>query len=83
MIIQESKSRSYRLLAFLVGILNPFPRRLKMVRGGVYILDIRGRRKSRKIEQQELARRRKQKEEKEQCFTISAKGSVEMFGRSE
>ena len=83
MIIQETGTKSWKILCIVLAVFNPFPRRIKIVKDGKYVLDIIGRRKSKRVEQQELARRREQKEDERQCFTISAKGLVEMSGKSE
>lgn len=83
MIIRETGSKSYKLLTILVSIWNPFPRRIKVVKGDRYILDTWGRMKSRRITQKELARRRANGEEERQCFTISARGSVVLTGKTD
>lgn len=67
----------------IFSVFNPFPRRIKVVKDGKYILDIRGRWLSNKIQKQELARRKLAGEEERQCFKISSKGSVEMSGSTE
>ena len=69
---------------FLIfSIWNPFPRRMKIMKDGKYVLDIRGRWLSNKIQKQELARRKLAGEEERQCFKIYSKGSVEMSGSTE
>lgn len=67
-------------IVLLASIWNPFPRRVKVMRDGKYVLDIWGRVYSRKIQKSELARRKLAGEEERQCFKISSKGSVEMYG---
>ena len=69
-----------KIICVIFSIFNPFPRRLKIMKNGKYVRDIRGRMISNKIQKQELARRKVAGEEERQCFKISSKGSVEMFG---
>jgi len=84
MTLYEPKKTFWRILyLILIGLLriwNPCPRRLKAVRDGNYVLDIRGRRLSNKIQKRELVRRKLAGEEERQCFRISQKGSVVMSG---
>jgi len=70
-------------IVFILSIWNPFPQRVKIMTEGRYVLDIRGRIISNKIQKSELARRKLAGEEERQCFKISPKGSVEMFGSTE
>jgi hypothetical protein len=72
-----------KIICALFSIFNPFPRRFKIMRNGKYVLDIRGRWLSNKIQKQELARRKLAGEEERQCFKIYSKGSVEMSGSTE
>jgi hypothetical protein len=70
----------YLFLVGMIWIFNPLPRHLKVVYRGRYVLDIRGRYTSNKIQRSELARRRLAGEEERQCFTISQAGSVDVYG---
>lgn len=71
------------LIVLLVSIWNPFPRHIKVVKDGKYVLDIRGRVISNRIQKSEIARRKLAGEEERQCFKISSEGSVEMSGSTE
>lgn len=69
-----------RLWLILFSIFNPFPKRIKVIRQGKYVLDLRGWWISRRVQKLELARRQLAGEEERQCFMISPKGSVEVSG---
>ncbi len=68
---------------FLMRVWNPLPRRIKIVRDGKYVLDVRGRWISNKIQKRELARRRMAGEEEKKCFKVYPAGSIEMSGKAE
>ena len=84
MTINEPKRIFMRLLywglCIIVGIWNPFPRKLKVVKKERYILDIRSRMQSKRCSRMETMRRKQEGEEVRQCFKILSKGSVDMGG---
>jgi hypothetical protein len=85
MIIYEKKdywlNPLYLILKGFLMLWNPSPRKIKIQKkGGGYLLDIRGKRLSKKIQSQELARRRANGEEERKCYSISPRGSTELYG---
>lgn len=73
----------YFALIMVLGVWNPFPGRLKILRNGKYVLDFYGKIKSASITKKELARRLNAGEEERKCYTVYSRGSVEMSGKTE
>ena len=82
MIISKANKLVYLPALIVARVFNPCPRRLKVVRGGKYVLDIRARRQSQRFEAREKARRQSNGEEINQCHKIYSSGSVDMRGSS-
>lgn len=81
-ITNKNNKLAYWAALVVARVFNPCPRRLKVMRGNKYVLDIRARRQSHKFQAKELARRLANREETRKCHKIFSSGSVDMHGSS-
>lgn len=78
MVIKQSKSFSYLIVYCIVYIFNPFPKRLKVIKDGKYVLDFLSRQRSKINGQREITRRKLNGEEVVKCFKINLEGQFDM-----